>query len=470
MLFTEGRFFLLFAVAFGLYWSLKSNAPRKLWLLACSCVFYGAWDWRFLGLMFLSITLDYGIGRALDAVQTERARRRWLAVSVVANLGILGFFKYYGFFVDSAIVLANAIGFHVSPRTLEVLLPVGISFYTFQSMSYTIDVYRRHLAAVRSYTDFALFVSFFPQLVAGPIVRAVDFLPQLDRARSWKEHVHVRACLGLFLMGFIKKACLGDGISAAVDPLYISPPAWDAGSHWLALALTTVQVYCDFSGYSDMAIATAGLLGYQLTKNFDWPLLATDFKDFWRRWHISLSTWLRDYLYYPLGGNRHGPGRTYLNLWIVFLVCGLWHGGEWRFVVWGIQCGTYLVAHRIWSQSRLGSRPAGPVRNLVGWMLTFFGLMLWWPLFRGLDFTRAGQQFGIMLHGNPAEVTRTLSNWWIPGLAAMLLVHLGTRAHVGRAWLDSLPDWFWAFGFGVAAALAAAFTASAYQPFVYFQF
>ncbi len=469
MLFTEGRFFLLFAVAFGLYWSLRSNRLRKLWLLACSCAFYGAWDWRFLGLMFASIVIDYVAGRVLGFVQGQRTRRAWLTVSIVANLGILGFFKYYGFFVDSAVAVLHAAGFDVGVRTLEVVLPVGISFYTFQSMSYTIDVYRRELAAVRNFADFAMYVAFFPQLVAGPIVRAVDFLPQLDRARSFRDDVNVRAALGLFLMGFIKKACVADGIAAAIDPVYVSPPAWDAASHWIATALYTIQVYCDFSGYSDMAIATASLLGYQLTKNFDWPLLATDTTDWWRRWHISLSTWFRDYLYYPLGGNRLGPVRTYVNLWIVFFLCGLWHGAQWKYVIWGVMCGTYLIVHRFWSRSDLGSRPSGPARNLIGWVVTTFGVMMWWPVFRSLDFTRTGQQLEILYGAEPGG-PRSLGSWWYAGIVAMLLVHLGTRHQIGKAWVERLPHWAWAVGFGACAAVAAAFTASGYQPFVYFQF
>lgn len=469
MLFTEGRFFLLFAVAFGVYWALRSNRLRKNWILICSCVFYGAWDWRFLGLMFASVVVDYLAALRLASVQDDRARRIWLTLSIVANLGILGFFKYYGFFVDSAVALLNAAGIDVGTRTLEIVLPVGISFYTFQSMSYTIDVYRRQLTAVRNFSDFAMYVAFFPQLVAGPIVRAVDFLPQLDRARSFRDDVNVRASLSLFLMGFVKKACVADGIAAAIDPVYVSPRAWDAVSHWIATALYTIQVYCDFSGYSDMAIATAGLLGYRLTKNFDWPLLATDITDWWRRWHISLSTWFRDYLYYPLGGNRKGPVRTYVNLWIVFFLCGLWHGAQWKYVIWGVMCGTYLIVHRLWSRSRIGSRPSGPTRQLVGWSLTTFGVMMWWPVFRALDFTRTGQQLEI-LYGLRDGGPRNLGMWWIAGIVAMLLVHLGTRHEVGRALIDRLPDWAWTIGFGVCAAIAAAFTASGYQPFVYFQF
>jgi alginate O-acetyltransferase complex protein AlgI len=279
----------------------------------------------------------------------------------------------------------------------------------------------------------------------------------------------VRACLGLFLIGFVKKACIADAIAGAIDAVYARPLVWDAASHWLALALYTIQVYCDFSGYSDMAIATAGLLGYELTKNFDWPLLATDITDWWRRWHISLSTWFRDYLYYPLGGNRLGPVRTYVNLWIVFFLCGLWHGAQWKYVIWGVMCGTYLIAHRGWSRSPLGSRPSGPVRNLVGWGLTTFGVMMWWPVFRGLDFERSGQQIEI-LFGARDGGREAMSHWWFAGIVLMLLAHLATRAGTGRNWLARRPDWAWALGYGTLAALAAAFTASGYQPFVYFQF
>ncbi|MBL8862506.1 MAG: MBOAT family protein [Planctomycetes bacterium] len=469
MLFTEGRFFLLFALAFLTYWALRSNVARKRWLLVCSCVFYGAWDWRFLGLIFLSSGIDFAAGLALEGPKSDRARRLWLSASIVANVAVLGFFKYFGFFVDSAVALASWLGLPAGPRTLEIVLPVGISFYTFQSMSYTIDVYRRDLRAVRSWSDFALFVAFFPQLVAGPIVRAVEFLPQLERARSWRDDVRVRAALGLFLLGFVKKACVADSIAGAIDGVYAMPPSWSAYSHWTALALYTVQVYCDFSGYSDMAIATAGLLGYRLTKNFDWPLLATDITDWWRRWHISLSTWFRDYLYYPLGGNRKGPVRTYVNLWIVFFLCGLWHGAQWKYVIWGVMCGVYLIGHRMWSRSALGARPSGAVRHAVGWALTTFGVMMWWPVFRGLDFTRTGQQLEI-LFGLEAGGPRSLSPWWAPGLAAMALVHVATRARLGASLLERLPDWAWTIGFGACAALAAAFTASGYQPFVYFQF
>ncbi len=468
MLFTEGRFFLLFAVAFAVYWALRADRVRKLWLILCSAVFYGAWDWRFLGLMLVSIVVDYAVGRGIEAARGEGARKTWLTLSIVANLSLLGFFKYYGFFVDSAVALLAWLGFEASPRTLEVILPVGISFYTFQSMSYTIDVYRRLLPAVRSFTDFALFVAFFPQLVAGPIVRAVEFLPQLERPRAWSD-VRVRASLALFLCGYVKKACLADGIAPAIDPVFAAPAAWDTASQWFAVALYHVQIYCDFSGYSDMAIATAGLLGYRLTLNFDFPHLASSFREWWRRWHLSLSSWFRDYLYLPLGGNRRGTFRTYLNLYLVYVLCGLWHGAHWKFVVFFLMHGTFMVVNRLWDQYGYGRDAVGPVRALLGWSLTTVALLFTWPVFRGASWESTWWQYRALV-GLEEGGQRGLSPWWLALLAASLAVHVAARRRVGATLVDRLPDWAWAVGFGALAALAAAFSASGYQPFVYFQF
>jgi alginate O-acetyltransferase complex protein AlgI len=303
MIFTELSFLAFFALVFGVHWWLTSHRARKLWLLAASYFFYGAWDWRFLSLIVGSTALDYVVGLRLEGNDDERSRKRWIALSVVANLGLLGVFKYANFFLDSAIRLASALGFEASPHVLGIVLPVGISFYTFQTMSYSLDVYRRELRAVRDPLDFALFVTFFPQLVAGPIVRAIDFLPQLERVRVWRD-VRVRACATLFLVGYVKKACIGDNVAELVDPYFKDPALYDALSAWIAVLFYAVQIYCDFSGYSDMAIATAGLFGYELRLNFDFPYFAASIRDFWRRWHMSLSSWLRDYLYIPLGGSR----------------------------------------------------------------------------------------------------------------------------------------------------------------------
>ncbi len=467
MNFTEARFFVLFAAAFVVHWSLRNATARKLWLLACSCVFYGAWDVRFLALMFVTLTMDWGIGAALGRERPPGGRRLWLALSIAGNLGILGFFKYWNFFFDSAVKLAHALGFEASPLTLSIVLPVGISFYTFQSMSYTIDVYRREMRPAKSYLDFALYVTFFPQLVAGPIVRAVDFLPQLDSMRRWAD-VHVRPALWLFLIGFLKKTCIADQLAGTVDVVFKHSEAVGAHDAWLAVALYAVQIYCDFSGYSDMAIACAALLGYRLTLNFDFPYLATDIASFWRRWHISLSSWFRDYLYIPLGGNRGSAGRTYFNLFLVFFLCGLWHGASWNFVVWGLLHGFYLVVQRVWSRAVAAESALRKLVAVAGVVLTPLAVLLAWVVFRAGNFDVALAVWRAMLGLQGSEAT--LSALWWPFLTVLLLVHLAARKRLVAGVEQRLPAAGFAFVYGVCWALVLPWVATGYKPFIYFQF
>ncbi|MCA8942613.1 MAG: MBOAT family protein, partial [Planctomycetes bacterium] len=379
MIFTEPRFLGFFLVVFAVHWLLRSHALRKHWLLAASYAFYAAWDWRFLFLIFASTVVDW-----VAALQVVRARRvgggarRWLILSLVANLGVLGFFKYFNFFAYSAWMFFGWLGLPVSKVTLDIVLPVGISFFTFQTMSYSIDVYRGKLEPTRRFSDFALYVAFFPQLVAGPIVRAVDFLPQLVTPRRIRD-VDFRAAYGQFLVGFIKKACIADGVAATVDQMFAAPWAYEPTSVTIAVLLYAVQIYCDFSGYSDMAIATARMLGFELRRNFDAPYFARNITDFWRRWHISLSGWLRDYLYIPLGGNRGSRGFTYRNLMLTMLLGGLWHGAGWNFVIWGGIHGAALVLHREWVRLTRGRRL---VPAFVAWASTLSVVLLAWVFFR----------------------------------------------------------------------------------------
>ncbi|MFN0242859.1 MAG: MBOAT family O-acyltransferase [Planctomycetota bacterium] len=462
MIFTEPRFFLLFALCFAVYWSLRANGQRKVWLVLCSAVFYGAWDVRFLALMYVSVTLDYTFGRMLD--RPTRRRRAWLIGSIAVNLGILGTFKYLGWFVESAVAFGNWLGFEMHAPTLKLVLPIGISFYTFQSMSYTIDVYRRQLVAAKSYLDFAAFVTFFPQLVAGPIVRAVDFLPQLHTQRAWLAS-EARGFVTLFCIGYFKKVCIADNVSQTVDAVFSAPVEWTALSNWIAAVLYAIQIYCDFSGYSDMAIALAGLLGYRLTTNFEFPYLAANITEFWRRWHVSLSTWFRDYLYIPLGGNRRGAGRTYWNLVVVFFLCGLWHGASWNFVVWGLLHGAFLVVHRSVSARSGGARWPLP----LGVAATWIAVVTAWVFFRGEGWaaTRAmlAIQYGVAPGGSGA-----LSAWWLVFAAACLAVHVAARRRVLGAAHARMNGWMYAVALGTALALLAPWIADGYQPFIYFQF
>jgi len=461
LLFTELRFLAFFAAVFAVHWALRGSTARKVWLLAASYGFYAGWDWRFLGLILTSTAVDFVAGRRMGEQARSAVRRRWLIASLVANLGILGLFKYFDFFATSGAAFLAFLGLPVSASTLSLILPVGISFYTFQTLSYTIDVYRGKIDASRSPLDFALFVAFFPQLVAGPIVRAADFLPQLAQPRRF-DRVPVRACLTLFLVGYVKKACVADGIAVLVDPVFAEPATVGSASLWLALFLYGTQIFCDFSGYSDMAIATAGLLGYRLPLNFDAPYTATSVSEFWRRWHISLSTWFRDYLYLPLGGNRGSWARTYGNLATVFLLCGLWHGARWGFVLWGVLHGTYLVAERL-----AGARDASGWR-WSRWALTTLLVMVAWVPFRAPTLAAAGTYLGGLFQPTLGELSLA-PGWWV------LIVVLAT-AHYAASRVDLLaraervPAPAFAFAYGVVVALVLPWAATSYQPFIYFQF
>ena len=335
MLFVELRFFIFFAIVLATYWSLRSNGARKWFILFASYYFYGSWDWRFAVMLLALSTADWFLGLRLSQSANQSTRKIFVTASVAMNLTVLGFFKYFGFFVSSAIAMAGAMHVQLDQPTVKILLPIGISFFTFQSLSYTIDVYRGEIPPVVSLRDYLMFSSFFPQLVAGPIVRPRYFVPQMESKRTVSLN-DVKAMLYLFLLGYFKKACLADNFSPYVDLVYAHPLEYSVFSSIIATWLYALQIFCDFSGYSDLAIAVAGLLGYKLVLNFDAPYLAVSIQDFWRRWHISLSTWIRDYIYISLGGrSKTNRWFTYRNLLLTMLAGGLWHGAAWTFVAWG---------------------------------------------------------------------------------------------------------------------------------------
>lgn len=379
MLFHTLHFAIFFAIILVTYHNLRSLRAQNGLLLAASLYFYGSWDWRFLGLLLLSTVVDYGAGLWIH--RQHRAGRRGLArlglaVSMLTSLAILGFFKYWNFFAWGAARLIESVGLHASWTTLNIVLPVGISFYTFQTMSYTIDVYRGIMAPARSLRDFALFVSFFPQLVAGPIERAVDLLPQVQRARTVTQRDLVEG-VTLILIGLVRKVVIADSAGVVSDLSFGDASQRTSLQLLCAMLLYGLQIYGDFAGYSDMARGTARLLGFRLMRNFKHPYFATNIADFWHRWHISLSTWLRDYLYIPLGGSRKGAIRTSANLMVTMLLGGLWHGAHWTFVFWGGLHGSYLLAHRLFKRGT-----AGPVARFVSWLATFGLVMLTWLPFR----------------------------------------------------------------------------------------
>jgi alginate O-acetyltransferase complex protein AlgI len=466
MVFSDLRFLLFFVLAFGLYWTTRRNTSRKLVLLAASYAFYAAWDWRFLSLIWISTAVDFSIGLALDPNRSPgpRARKQLLALSLVVNLGILAFFKYFGFFVESAAALSADLGLPVSIHSLDVILPLGISFYTFQTLSYSIDVYRGELEPTPSLLDFALFVGFFPQLVAGPIVRASLFLPQLKVAKRFSQ-IDFRACLVLFLIGLIKKACIADRVATVVDLSFANPEALTLSGYWLVSFLYSIQIYCDFSGYSDMAIATAGLLGFRLPENFAFPYLATSMRDFWQRWHISLSSWFRDYLYIPLGGNRGSRGRVAVNLGLVFLLCGLWHGANWTFVVWGLYHGAFLSLERFLPVERL-PRPLGHLYVVAVFSLGFL-------IFRSPDLATAivflaGSLDFTSMVDDTVEYS-VLGPWWLLVVGFAVVHVLLSRFELTRRF-DGVPASVFALGLGVVVALVMPWVVTGYRPFIYFQF
>lgn len=470
MIFTEARFLVFFAIAFGVHWMMRWHTGRKLWLLLCSYAFYAAWDWRFLSLIAASTLVDYVVGIRLGALTTEqtRARRVWLFISLLFNLGLLGVFKYYHFFMDSAVTILNNLGIGAEPSTLQIILPVGISFYTFQTMSYSLDIYFGCLKPTRNLLDLALFVGFFPQLVAGPIVRAREFLPQIRVPRLFSR-IDVRACVVLFLIGFFKKACVSDNIAPIVDTYFADPASFDVLSAWLAVLFYGAQIYCDFSGYSDIAIASAGLLGYNLGDNFAFPYFASSIQDFWHRWHISLSSWLRDYLYIPLGGSRGSTLYRYRNLMLTMLLGGLWHGAAWRFVIWGGLHGLALIVHREWT-----ARAPEAFRMHVAWrgtgvLITAIWVGLAWIFFRAPSLDAALTTAGAYAFGRSSG-TETLPVSLIALLMFILLLHAIAYHRVFRPAWRGAPTWMFAGGVGIGVAIITAFAATEAAPFIYFQF
>lgn len=407
MVFNSFTFAVFFVLVYGLYLLTMSRLKlQNFMLLVASYVFYGWWDYRFLSLICLSTVLDFCCARVIDRrvgapdssehYYSAQTRRYMIIGSVAVNLSILGFFKYYDFFVASFVEAAASVGIEMQPRLLHVILPVGISFYTFQSLSYTIDVYRGHLRASRSLMDFALFVAFFPQLVAGPIVRAIDFLPQVQK-RRWLNLEQFYEGGWLVLWGLFKKVVIADSLCRLVDPVFGHKAAASDGQMVLiAVYAFAVQIYCDFSGYTDIARGCAKMMGFEFNLNFNLPYLACNPREFWQRWHISLSSWLRDYLYIPLGGSRRGPLRTNINLMVTMLLGGLWHGAAWTYVLWGAYQGGLLVVHRVTEPllGRVGDMMPScskGIRKALTIAVFFHFACLGWLIFRADSVAQIGQ-------------------------------------------------------------------------------
>jgi alginate O-acetyltransferase complex protein AlgI len=487
MLFCSWTFARFFAVVFAVYWlvpwrrlrlpwGLTGDELRVWWLLAASFHFYASWSKKLAFLICATTLMDYCIGLGLAALTQPRLRRGLLGLSLFANLGILCYFKYANFFLESLEEALRTAGVTYSRSILQVILPVGISFYTFEAINYTVDVFRRRVPAERNPAHLLFFILFFPHLIAGPIVRARDFLPQIRRRKRWSW---ARLQLGAeyFLLGLLKKWVVADQLAAYADPVFAAPGAYGTAANWIGLLAFAIQVYCDISGYSDMALGLAHLLGYKLTINFNMPYLATSVGDYWRRNHISLSTWLRDYLFIPLGGSRGSTWKVCRNLMITMTLGGLWHGASWNFALWGALHGVFLSVHRLF-RSFCATRP-----RLEAFLQSVPGT----ALRLALTFFCGYQAFVLFRAPTFATATEMLHQMWCPMAGPAIAHHYGyvlfwvivagfVLFHVaayGRLWERlslRLPVPALSCAYVCALVLCMVMAPISTRPFIYFQF
>jgi alginate O-acetyltransferase complex protein AlgI len=466
VLFNSYIFVLLFLpiVLLG-WWGLSARSHRLLFLTLASYLFYAWWDFRFVPLMILSTSADYAAGRAIAGAKLPSRRTTILVLLLVFNLGILCLFKYYDFFLGTLEGVARLLGFQPEWPMLQVILPVGISFYTFNSISYTIDVYRRRLAPARSYLEFSAFVAMFPHLVAGPIVRYADMADQFTGIRSRPEPSEWVTGLWMFGLGMAKKVLVADVIARGlVDPLWSQGIRLDAAEAWLAAIGYAVQIYFDFSGYSDMAVGLALLLGFRFPQNFDSPYRSINIAEFWRRWHMSLSFWLRDYVYIPLGGSRGTALTVARNLVVTMLLGGLWHGAAWTFVFWGLYHGGLLAGH-----SALSSRGWVPRSRPLAVAVTFLSVVVGWVLFRARSLPQAGMMLATMFglrQGEGGFLNVAESGWVLVVLASAL----GITFLAPNSWQLRFPRTRVAAVVLAALLFACLLRFAEPAPFVYFQF
>jgi alginate O-acetyltransferase complex protein AlgI len=473
MLFNSLTFVVFFAVVLALHYLPFAWRIKKINLLLASYLFYAAWNPPFVLLLWLSTLIDWFAARAIYRESRSGRRRAWLILSLAVNLGVLGFFKYGDFLLENWQALMATVGIDYQPAAWSIVLPVGISFYTFQTMSYSLDVYLRRAKPARSFLDFALFVTFFPQLVAGPIVRPTHLIPQFATPRvatrdqlSWG--------LALMTLGLFEKVVIADGalspvadvVFGADQPLYIV----DA---WMGVLAFSGQIFCDFAGYSTTAIGIALCLGFSLPDNFRFPYAAIGFSDFWRRWHISLSSWLRDYLYVPLGGNRKGNLRTYANLMTTMLLGGLWHGASWTFVFWGGLHGLFLTAER-WLRARFSKRAytESLFFKILAGLLTFVLINVSWVFFRSADFETAGRLLASMFGFNTdgAMLVPTIGIIMTSlVMSSLLATHWFMRNRSVEEVVESSPTWLVGGLWGLMLFLIIV-TQGSGDAFIYFQF
>jgi alginate O-acetyltransferase complex protein AlgI len=475
MNFASPAFFVFLPVVLLAYHRLTARDHKYRFLLVASWLLYASWNPWFLWVILFTTAVDHAAGMLIESASTPTRRRAWLVVSLVSNLSFLACFKYTNFAFDNSMALARWLGWGTPDWTLEkIVLPLGISFHTFQGISYTLDVYRGRIRAVRGFVDFAVFVAFFPQLVAGPIVRAMDFLPQMATPPRVSVEQVVEG-LHWFLIGLFKKVFIADRLAQFVDPVFAHPELYDAVTlRWGVLAYAA-QIYCDFSGYSDLAIGCAKWFGFELPINFNFPYVAGSISDFWRRWHISLSSWLRDYLYIPLGGSRRSAVRTYFNLIVTMTLCGLWHGASWNYVLWGFYNGLLLSFHRIGDRALVGKAWAIRIRSAAAYRVLATATTLLF-VFSGFILVRTenwagcwGMQCALFGGGSEGDAHRVPAQ--VPLLVALVMLgHLFSGLRPVRCGILALPPLARSGAYVAAVLLLVVFAPGTAKSFIYFQF
>jgi len=479
MIFSTSLFLVFFTIVFIVYWfvlgSIKDTDKRLkariIFLLLASYYFYMSWNPWFILLILFSTLVDYVAGNKIHNSKSQKQKKLFLVISLITNLGFLAYFKYVNFFLGTVNTVVGSNFF------IDVVLPVGISFYTFQSMCYTIDIYYEKMKPSKDFFEFSLYVTFFPQLVAGPIVRAIDFIPQLKVNQYFKD-INFQLGANYFLLGLIKKVIIADNIAQISDPMFANPEQYGTLASWVAMISYHIQLYCDFSGYSDMAIGVAALLGFKLMENFDMPYNSTSITEFWRRWHISLSTWLRDYLFIPLGGSRVSKKIfLYRNIMITMVLCGLWHGASWNMALFGFLQGTGLIVHKIY-ETRISSKfkfskVGTALYNSLGWLLTTLFLFVSWAIFRAQSFADTIQVLKNMV------TFKESTNYTIP-IAFVVLSMVMLIGHVlGAKYYKIIEEkqhhmfsnpYLQGALFGLGIFLVLLFGSDNNQAFIYFQF
>lgn len=487
MIFNSLQYALFLPVVFILYWLLGTQRRhlQNVLLLLASYFFYGCWDWRFLFLLAFSTLLDYFTGIKIYQGKTNRNKKIWLIISVGINLGFLAIFKYYNFFIVSFVDFIQNFGLNANISTLKIILPVGISFYTFHGLSYVFDIYNGRVKPTRNWVDYTLFVSFFPLLVAGPIERATHLLPQVEKGRVFDYHKAVDG-LRQILWGLFKKIVIADSCAAYANQIFALDSTYSGLTLLLGAVFFAFQIYGDFSGYSDIALGTARLFGFELLQNFKYPYFSRSIAEFWRRWHISLSSWFKDYLYIPLGGSSRGTFYKIRNTFIIFLVSGFWHGANWTFIVWGLLNALFIMPSIIFNTNRndleivAKGRMLPSFRELINILITFLLTSFAWIFFRSENITQAFDVVARMLVGlttksGYGDTYYMLQGMFLNGKIILLLLFivvewLGREQNyaIERLFLGYPKIISWSFYYVLVIFIAL--NSGSEQPFIYFQF